>query len=246
LSKLQAKEENISVWSPQEVCGTPAAACRTVAANSEEIFEACGFLPGKEACEVRLSPQEIIAKAKKRADEIAKEAYDKGFEQGERAGFEFGNKKAETVAEEFLGILEEIRQCREHVLRQGETEAVRLAMVLAEKIICREISLQEDVIIDVAREALSLCAESDRIRIEVSPEDYTFLEGCGDRFQKAVKKIKGIETVANPAVQRGGCIVDTALGRIDAQVEEKIEMLFGTLKEKIEEMTPESDEKESS
>lgn len=246
MSKLLDETANISVWSPQEVRDLTSAGNRPGVPDPEAVFELTGFLSGQEACEIRLSPQEVIARAKKRADEIAREAYNKGFEQGERAGFELGNKKAEAVAEALLATLEEIRQCRVEVLRQGETEAVRLAMVLAEKIVCREISLHEDVVIDVAREALSLCAESDRIRIEVNPEDDAFLKGCGDRFQKEVQGMKGIETVANPAVQRGGCIVDTALGRIDARVEKKIEILFGKLKEKIDASISDSDQQESS
>ncbi len=242
MSKLSQEEEKITLWSPQEVRGRTSTASPSGLSDPEAVFEMSGFLAGKEACAIRMSPQEVMNKAKQRADEIAKEAYNKGFEQGERAGFELGNKKAESVAEGFLAAIEEIRKCREEVLRQAEIEAVHLAMTLAEKIIFREISLQEDVILDVAREALSLCAGSDRIRIEVNPEDHAFLEGCGDRFPKEVKGTKGIETVANPAIQRGGCIVETALGKIDAQVDQKIEMLFGKLKEKIAEEPPETEE----
>ncbi|NOY52940.1 MAG: hypothetical protein GXP58_04885 [Deltaproteobacteria bacterium] len=245
MSKLSAEEDKIVRWSPQEVRGIPAAQLRSVVVDPQSLFEVSGFLAGKEACETRLSPEEVISKAKQRADEIAKEAYNKGFEQGERSGFELGNKKAEAVAEAFMNAVEEVRHCREELLRQAETEAVRLAMVLAEKIIYREISLQEDVIIDVAREALAVCAEDDRIRIEVNPEDYSFLEGCGDRFRKEVGAARKIEIVANPAVRRGGCIVDTALGKIDARIEEKIGRLFGKLREKTGESPPETEEGES-
>ncbi len=245
LFKLSVEEDQITPWSPQEVQGRRTVKSRTTVMDPEALFEVSGFLAGQEACEIHLSPQEVISRAKERADKIAKDAYNNGFEQGERAGFELGNKKAEAVAEGFLKALEEIRHCREEVLQQAEIEAVRLAMVLAKKIIHREISLQEDLIIDVAREALTQCAVSDHIRIEVNPEDYSFLEGCGDRFQKEVQTGGKIETVPNPAIRRGGCIVETALGKIDARIEEKIEMLFGKLRNKMDVEAPEREEEET-
>ncbi|MDX1764937.1 MAG: hypothetical protein R3231_11510, partial [bacterium] len=49
--------------------------------ESDRLFESTGFLAGMDACRRQVSAREIIDQAKQRADEIAKEAYQKGFEQ---------------------------------------------------------------------------------------------------------------------------------------------------------------------
>lgn len=207
--------------------------------DSDHLFESTGFLAGMKACERKISAQEVIAGAKKKADEIAKEAYRKGFEQGERDGFEVGNKKAVSVAEEFQTVLDEIRTAREEILLQSEREAAALAMTLAEKIICREIEIQKECIMDVAKEALTMISGGDNVQIVLNPDDYAFLEGCKSDLLESVQGIKSISLEKESAVGRGGCIVKTSLGELDARVNNKIDHIFNALKDKVHERTGE-------
>ena len=205
--------------------------------DSDSLFETTGFLAGMDACKRRISAREIVERAKRRADEIAKEAYQKGFEQGEGAGFEIGNKKAGAVAEGFVSVLDEVRAVRQEILRQSEQNLVGLAVKLAERIVCRKISTEEGIVVDVAREVLTEISGSDRIEILLHPKDYEFLEESRDDFMERVEGITAIELKRDGAVTRGGCIINTALGRLDARIEKKMERLFQAVTEKMDERT---------
>jgi len=235
LSKLiKCRPDEGRRWTPMELEEMNPRNAATCLADPNWIFETTGFVTGRQACSIQMSPEEIIARAKKRADEIARDAYSKGFEQGERAGFELGNKKAESVAQELSAVIQEIRNTRDEILRQSEREAVTLAMRLAEKIVCREISIHEDAVLDVAKDALRLVSENDRVRIVLNPEDLAFLEKSSEKLQESVKCASAFDLEADSSIQRGGCRVMTRLGEVNAEIDRKMEVLFQKVMERME------------
>ncbi len=237
MSKIfKNKEDTFQTWNPGEVHERPQPGGRRQG-DPEAVFDATGFVSGMEACGEGRSVEDIIAKAKQRADDIAREAYEQGFAQGEAAGFELGKKKAESVAHEFLDVLDEVRNLRQEVLVQAERQAVTLAMRIAEKIIAYEISVREETILHVARAALQLAAGRDRIRIVLHPEDHTFWMNSGDALPAGVEGLSDVSFETDPQVRRGGCLVRTEFGEINAEVDRKIALVFGALTEQLAEAT---------
>ncbi len=234
---LKNKGEAFKTWNPGEVKETPEPRGRREG-DSEALFEATGFLPGMASCTEGRSVQEIIGQAKQRADEIAREAYEKGFAQGEAAGFEFGNKKAESVAQAFLNVITEVRNLRHEVLAQAEREAVALAMRIAEQVIAHEISVQEETILHVARAALQLAAGQDRIRIVLHPEDHAFWINSADVLQSALDGMGEVTVDTNPDIRRGGCLIQTEFGEINAEVDRKIALVFQALTDQLAKTGP--------
>lgn len=230
-------ERSVTPWDAVVIHPTGVSPTTPLWNDSDTLFETTGFLAGLDACKSQVSVQEIMERAKRRADEIAKEAYEKGFEQGERAGFEVGNKKAGAVAEGFASVLHKMRQMRQEIIQQSEENLVALAIQLAEKIVCREIATQKGIVVDVAREALTAISGTDRIEIVLHPEDYAFLEASTNDLMERVEGLAGIDLKQDATVGRGGCIIHTALGRLDARIEKKMARLFQGLTEKMEERT---------
>ena len=64
---------------------------------------ALGAFPGDEdvlsaAETIMREAEETLTEARRRAEEMEREAYQRGFSQGEKAGMAFGEKKLEPVA----------------------------------------------------------------------------------------------------------------------------------------------------
>ncbi len=233
LSKIfKNKRDAFETWNPGEVNARERLRGRRQE-DQEAVFESTGFLSGMEACTEGRSVEEIIGDAKQRADEIARKAYEQGFAQGETAGFEFGNKKAESVAKELLSVISDVRNLRQEVLAQAERQAVTLAMRLAEKIIAHEISLQEETILHVARAALQLAAGQDRLRIVLHPEDHQFWINSGDALPGALDGMSDVTLETDPNIRRGGCLIQTEFGEINAEVDRKIALVFGALTDQV-------------
>ncbi|MDX1764635.1 MAG: FliH/SctL family protein, partial [bacterium] len=137
----------------------------------------------------------------------------------------------------FVTILDEMRQVRQEILRQSEQNLVALAMKLAEKIVCREVSTEEGIVLDVAREVLSAVSGIDRIEIVLHPQDHEFLETSRDNLMERVEGINAVELKQDAEVGRGGCIINTALGRLDSRIEKRMERLFRSVEEKMADRT---------
>jgi flagellar assembly protein FliH len=82
--------------------------------------------------------------------------------------------------------------------------------------------LTKSRILDLVREALHLAAGNERITIRLHPDDQATL---GDRALKLVEELGSlaeVRIVAEPAISRGGCRVDTEFGSIDQQLEAQL------------------------
>lgn len=163
----------------------------------------------------------ILRQARLKAAEIEKEAYEKGFAEGERAGRETGEKMVEAVLKQYTHTLEELKGLRRNLLTGSEREVVRLSLEVAKKVVKREVCVDEELILALVRVALSRLADQSVMTVRVHPKDcqsiLQFRESPGHRDSWH----DGIKLVEDPLITRGGCLIETDSGVIDARVEEQ-------------------------
>jgi flagellar assembly protein FliH len=178
----------------------------------------------------------IFREAKERALAIEKEAYEKGFAQGEKDGIDLGLKRLETILQHFQKILEEIQNQKKILWAQHERDLVRLVGTILRKILRREIPCPEEVITHTLREALHLAAECKPIQVHLHPQDHDYL--MGQPGQPALpmggKDSGEIRFLSDPAIHRGGCFLETAYGDIDATMEGQLEEILATFWERFQ------------
>jgi flagellar assembly protein FliH len=163
----------------------------------------------------------MLRQARMKAAEIEKEAYEKGFSEGERAGRDTGEKMVEAVLKQYTQTLEELKGLRRNLLTGSEREVVRLSLEVAKKVVKREVSVDEELILALVKVALSRLADQSVMTIRVNPKDgqsiLHFRESPGHRDSWH----DGIKLVEDPMITRGGCLIETDSGVIDARVEEQ-------------------------
>jgi flagellar assembly protein FliH len=163
----------------------------------------------------------MLRQARIKAAEIEKEAYEKGFSEGERAGRETGEKMVEAVLKQYTQTLEDLKGLRRALLTGSEREVVRLALEVAKKVVKREVCVDDELILALVKVALSRLADQSVMTVRVNPKDYQsimhFRESPGHRDSWH----DGIKLVEDPLITRGGCLIETDSGVIDARVEEQ-------------------------
>ena len=163
----------------------------------------------------------MLRQARMKAAEIEKEAYEKGFSEGERAGRETGEKMVEAVLKQYTQTLEELKGLRRSLLTGSEREVVRLSLEVAKKVVKREVCVDEELILALVKVALSRLADQSIMTVRVNPKDCQsilhFRESPGHRDSWH----DGIKLVEDPLITRGGCLIETDSGVIDARVEEQ-------------------------
>lgn len=156
---------------------------------------------------------------------LERDAFSKGFAQGERAGAEAAAKRGEAMLRRLTQTLEEITGLREQMIRQTEEQMVQLALGVARRIVHREVTLDKDLLIAMARVALDRLGESAKVTVRLNPEDFQ----ATIRAQAAAWHGTHVTVVADARVSRGGCRIDSDFGAIDAGVDAQIQELAHAL-----------------
>jgi flagellar assembly protein FliH len=173
--------------------------------------------------------EDLLYTAKQQAELIEREAYQKAFELGEKAGREIGEKKLEPIIKSLSSILKDLSSFRENIYKNYEKEIILLAFHIAKKIIFKEISEDDTVIINIVKEAISKAINETNIHIKVSPDDYDYLSSRLDNLKQILSSNKNftIEVVEN--LKRGDCLIETKSGVINAKIEDRINEIKSNL-----------------
>ena len=161
--------------------------------------------------------QQIIERAQARAQSIEAEAHAGGHD----AGFEAGKNAADEQMSEMIatmhGLLEEIRASRHDVMESAEPELVRLAMAIAERIVHEQITIDPNVVIENVRSALTRLVSREVVTLRVNPADLETMRQHRDAIVSA-SDIEHLRIVEDQRVDRGGVVVETEAGTIDAKI----------------------------
>jgi flagellar biosynthesis/type III secretory pathway protein FliH len=150
---------------------------------------------------------------------VEKNAYENGFRQGEKAGMEIAERKMEVVMRRYADAILEVNKLRSSLYVQVEHEVVKLAIAVAKKIVHREIQVDRDIIQTLVRVALSHVAEKSSVTIHLNPTDYNYLLEL--RAELSQSEGRDIALLSDKSIERGGCLIQTDCGDIDARVQEE-------------------------
>ena len=163
----------------------------------------------------------IIAKAEKEAKKTKKEIAEKAREEG--------LKTAEAEIEERLSRLDELldrlASTQEHCRQEHEKEMVKLALTCARQLINREISLDERVIDDCVREVFNESSVQGSITLLLNSDDIKLINEQRAQLLTDFPQIHDLKIEVGEGIERGGCILESSMGRIDASLHSKFEEL---------------------
>lgn len=166
---------------------------------------------------------ELMSAAEQQAhlEALERDAFAKGFAQGERAGAEAAGKRGEAMLRRLTQTLDELATLRAQMIHQTERQMVQLALAVARRVVRREVSLDQDLLIAMARVALERLGESAQVTVRLHPEEYEATSAA-----RAVEWTgTSITVVADTRVGRGGCRVESEFGLMDAGIDAQLHEL---------------------
>ena len=190
------------------------------------------FTPLEEPREehaIRKRAEEILKEAESRTAFLEREAYEKGFAQGEKDGRELGQQKVQKSIENIEKLFLEFGNLKREILKKFEKEILELVFAIAQKIIHKKIDEDDKVIKDVVMEAMHAVTERSQVVIKVNPDDYDTIENMKPEFFESFKDLKSITVTPDLSVSRGGCLLETPYGDIDAGVEARLDKIQQSL-----------------
>lgn len=173
-------------------------------------------------------PETVAAEHEAHLAGLEREAFAKGFAQGERAGGEATAQRGEAMLQRLTETLAELTHVRADMIRQTERQMVHLALAIARRILQREVSLDPDLLLAMARVALERLGDSATVSVRLHPEDYA----AAGAARVAGFATSNVTVVADSRLSRGACRVESDMGLldvgIDAQLHELGRALIGT------------------
>ncbi len=113
-------------------------------------------------------------------------------------------------------------QVRQRWLAHAEKTNVKVAIAIAGRVIRRELAADPQITVQLVREALEMAAGSSDVQVRLHPEDHQALAGQVRTIAGELARLGSPEVVADPAISRGGCRIDTRFGAIDQQFEAQL------------------------
>jgi flagellar assembly protein FliH len=128
------------------------------------------------------------------------------------------------MAELQRGVLDALRHTVPQVVKETETTLIRLALESAQKLVA-DIPISAEMVETVVRSALRQVEDTSEITVQLHPEDLALLRKIDSSLLNEISEASALRLVASSEVSRGGCLVQTRFGTIDARRETKMEAL---------------------
>ena len=196
---------------------------------SVQAFDWCASASGSAHVAAK-SPEPVNQSA---VAAIERDAFLKGYGQGEKAGAEAAAKRCEGMLRRLGETLEELTSLRADMLRRTEKQMVQLALAVARRIVQREVSLDRGVLIGMARCALDRLGERASATVRLHPDDHA----ASTAGLPPAAANPHVQFLADPLVSRGSCLIESDFGFMDASPEAQFAELARVLLDEDEPAT---------
>lgn len=164
------------------------------------------------------------------------EAYERGRLDGmtEAATARNASDEAERIAtgDRIAALLERIAQQTSRFMGTLEQDAYRFALAVAERVVKHEITLDESVVMRQIRDSMHRIIGVETITVRVHPDDETLVRSHRPVLLSSSDSVREIIIEGDDTVERGGCILESATGNVDARIGSQLRQiesaLFGT------------------
>jgi flagellar assembly protein FliH len=162
---------------------------------------------------------ELLTTARAEADVIRATAHAEGFANGREQAL----AELAPAASALEQAARAVREDAEAGAQRLEARAVDLALLLAEKVVAAAVAVDPELVVGTVRGALRGLVERERIAVLVHPDDLELVRGAMGDLVASLGGIQHCEVQAERRVGRGGAIVRTPEGDVDARLETKLE-----------------------
>ena len=157
-------------------------------------------------------------------------AYQRGLAQGRAEGIEEGARTLKRAAGLLVSTAEALEGARLGVVRELEDSVYLLALAVAQHLIQREVAADPSVVRDLVQNGLEAFPVGSRVEIHLNPEDLSVLRSQFE-LPNADGRAAEIQWIADPAIERGGCTLETPHRVVDGRVDLALRDLYQRMRD---------------
>ena len=218
------------------------------APNSVATFSMADIETHARSLLVRASQQaeQLLAAAQAEAESMKAQAHADGkaagLDEGKREGVAQGRAEGTTAGKQqafdaekatLTAAFTALQQMtaafdaeRARVIAQAEAEVLPLALAIARKVTRRLGEVDPGVVEANVRDCVRLISDPHDLRVKVNPTQHAVVDALLPRLQQQWPRLTHVSIVTDDAVAAGGCVVNTAGGEIDADLNRQLDRLI--------------------
>ena len=117
------------------------------------------------------------------------------------------------------------------LLDQARIDLLELAVKIASKVIGAELESKPQILVGLIRSALESASPKGQVTLRLSPKDHGILMRRGPKVLGRLPAGIQIQLAADESVDRGGVIIESQAGRLDARIAERLKRVGAQLAE---------------
>jgi flagellar assembly protein FliH len=162
------------------------------------------------------------------SQEALQASYERGRIDGEKALSEQLIHQRNETQELLRGVVDSLRHAVPQVVQDTEGMMVSLALEVAQKLVS-DASISTPMVEAAVRDALAEVEGTAQYTVRLHPADLELLQKSGSAILAEAEGPNDFRFLSSPEVTRGGCIVQTRFGMVDARRETKFDLLKRSL-----------------
>lgn len=202
--------------------------------QAQKVKQEADEAAAKLVSEAEAKVSQLESTAQSRMEAAEREAAKKGRDEGREEGYREGVAEAERLVGRLHTILDRAMEKRAEILQETEAQVVELVLLVAKKVVKVISENQKSVVVQNIAQALRKLKTKSDVIVRVNLADLQLATEHVKDFVQMAENAKKLQIVEDSTVDRGGCVIETDFGEIDARIASQLH----ELEEKILDVAP--------
>ncbi|GAX91447.1 FliH/SctL family protein [Effusibacillus lacus] len=222
-------EDPEPVMSPEEIMLAAREEASHILSEAQRVAETL-------IAEANAKAEALLDNARLQAEHIMEESRQTGYRNGYEEGKAVGEASYNNKIEQALELINRVEMNRKTYQLQAEQELLELACAVARKIMGKEIECESSWVSNTVKSALAELVDRSQVEVIAHPDDIPILVTVKEEmFIKHGSQVE-LQLKADPAVERGGCLLRTRQGTVDARIDSQLQEVRRALLDMAESM----------
>jgi flagellar biosynthesis/type III secretory pathway protein FliH len=192
-----------------------------IAAQARELIDTAETFAKKIVQDAFARATLLLSEAGHRGDELVETVQAQAQATGHAEGTAAADAEMSDMMATMRNLVEMARVERHKLMESAEPELVRLAVGIAERVLHQQIALDRGVVVEMAKVAIARLVDKESVTVRVNPGDLERMKEHRDELLDS-GELKNFRIIEDQRVDRGGVVVETDGGTIDARVSTQI------------------------
>jgi flagellar assembly protein FliH len=182
--------------------------------------------------EAELTPEDVLAEARRQAEDIRRQARDEACQAGLAEGRAQGQREADRLAADLGRLIESLAAERRRLFQAAERDLIDLVISFGRRIVGAELASRPETVRRAVRQAVDALLATEALKIRLHPEDAPLVEPIVEQLSRAAGGA-GVELKPDPSLTRGGALIETETQEVDARLETRLDEIGRNLVDEL-------------